>query len=120
MKALNFNIWLLSYGACSLVAGAFLGLLALRLTGGVAGILGFFAAYLMLSGVLICAHSRYSPGLFLGSGLVLLVWSMYGIFTAGLGRTQLFGLLGSLITVHGFWVLQQELAKWNKRSNREA
>ena len=108
------------YGACSLAAGASLGLLALRLQGGSQWFLGAFGLYLLLSGIAICMHSRFSPVLFLVSGLVLLGWSLKGILAAGLGRAQLFGLLGSLITVHGYWVLQQELARRKRREAGEA
>jgi hypothetical protein len=111
MKAASLNIWLLCYGGCSLVAGVFVALCALRVQGGAQWFLAVFGAYLVVSGIAICLHSRLSPVLFLLSGLILLSWSVSRILSAGLGRTQLFGLLGSLITVHGYWVLQEQISK---------
>ena len=51
--------------------------------------------------------------LILTTGLALLSLSLFGMLTEGYGRSTLFAVLGSLITVHGYWVLKQEVEKEN-------
>ena len=108
---MRVSIWLLGYGACSITAGVGLMALFFRLEGKPQWIVGVLGLYMLVSGIAIALHHRLSPLLFLVTGLSLLVLSLFAIFSEGYGRSQLFGLLGSLITVHGYWVLKQELER---------
>ncbi len=110
MNRNKINFWLLSYGLCSALAGVVFAAVLLSIPDGVPFYWYLFPLYLVLSGAAISFHHKYSAEFFLGSGLGLLTWAISGIIVRGFGRTELFGLLGSLISVHGYWVLKQELA----------
>ena len=109
------NVWLFSYGSCSFVVGAYFLLLALRVPGPTQIFVGLFGAYMMFSGIAISLHHRHAHVLFLISGLVLLSWSIKGILSVGFARHETFSLLGSLIAIHGYWVLKDELEKYHRR-----
>ncbi len=107
----QFNIWLLGYGTCSITAGAASIWLFLKLSNDSRWILGGLGLYMLISGIAIVFHHRRSPALFLTTGLLLLGLSLFGMFIDGYGRSQHFLVLGSLITVHGYWVLKQQVEK---------
>lgn len=109
------NLWLVLYGLASVIGGLGLGLALLLIPADLPLWTLLFPAYLVVSGVAICFHSRFSAEFFLCSGIGFLAWALSGLIEGGFGRFELYGLVGSLITIHGYWVLRRELA--NHRRN---